>query len=757
VRIPLDYYQILSVPTVATMGQIQQAYADRNLQQLRHEYSALAIESRRKLLKDAYEILAHPAERSQYDATQMSESLQLIPGEKPLSNLDIDNDRVLGSFLILSELGEYEQVLSIAWPLIGSDQALAKIANSADLDETRTALNLTAALALLELGRERWRQNEPENGCTALETGIKLLRQQNVFPTIQAEIQKELHKFRPQYILSRLTSNNQEDAAARQQVLSLLQELVEGCSGRQGYMTYGMTQDGFIAYIDQIRQYLTTTEQQSLFEGPALRLGDPVFTYLLVYAMVARGFHYRMPELIYRAHQLLLQNLNRLQDVFIEQALCHLLLGQQAEANSALSRSCDQESLGYIRKNSPTDNDLIQGLCRYSELWFQSQVYPHFLDLNDQRASLGQYFDDKQVQVYLDDLPQAEPVAPPDMIDAQTVFNQVPVTTGLTAGLKTRQHAVPLISSIGMTEPIKAGEMVGDLPQAERVGYSEPEITWGRSPSGNVVPFERPFKKRDSLPPNVVEIEGTNGNPPLEQFDNSSGGQLTAIKHKERELTRRPRMLAVNRRRRHDLRFLLRLMTLSFVSLIGLLFTVLFWVNTSAKWQRQTAVMTPPRPSTPSAPATPSVTVMPPAPPTALKPNTANLAALLTPNTAQALVEGWLKVKARSLSKQYDASSLASVLTEPALSKARQRSQEIKADGSYWKYQHRVSQVQLPAADPKQANARTISATVEETADYFDRGGQRNGNESYQEKIRVKYELFNQGGQWLIKNMTVIQ
>ncbi len=749
-RIPLDYYQILSVPTVATMGQIQQAYADRNLQQLRHEYTALAIESRRKLLKDAYEVLAHPSERSQYDATQMADNLHFIPGENPLGNLDLDNDRVLGGFLILSELGEYEQVLSISWPLIGSDQALSKITNIADLEETRTALNLTAALALLELGRERWRQNEPENGCTALETGIKLLRQQNVFPTVQAEIQKELHKFRPQYILSLLTKNsNDDDAATRQQVISLLQELVEGCSGRQGYMTYGMTQDGFIAYIDQIRQYLTTTEQQSLFEGPAIRLGDPVFTYLLVYAMVARGFHYRMPELIYRAHQLLLQNLSRLQDVFIEQALCHLLLGQQAEANSALSRSCDQESLGYIRKNSPTDNDLIQGLCRYSELWFQSQVYPHFLDLNQQQASLSKYFDDKQVQVYLDDLPQTEPVAMPEMIDAQTVFSQVPATTGFTKRQNAEASTVPIISSIGMTEPIKASETMGDFPQAERIGYSEPEITWGKSPSGNVVPFERPFKKRDSLPPNVVELDGTNHNPLLDQFDDATGGKLTAIKGKDKNLTRRPRMMTNNRRRRHDLRFLLWLITGSIIGLIGLSITILLLVN-STKWQGQNSVATSPRKS--------AVAIVPPASSIALpvKPSP-QLATLLAPNTAQELIEAWLKVKANSLSKQYDVRSLERVLAEPALTKAQGRAQDAKADGSYWKYQHRVNQVQLQAADLKQPGSRIINATVAETADYFDRTGQRNANESYKETIRIKYELLNKGGQWLIKNMTVMQ
>jgi ARC6-like, IMS domain len=726
------------------MGQIQQAYADRNLQQLRHEYTALAIESRRKLLKDAYEVLAHPTERSQYDADQMADNLHFTQGDNPLFDLDVDNDRVLGGLLILSEIGEYEKVLSIAWPLIGSDAALAQITDSAELEETRIALNLTAALALLELGRERWRQNEPSDGCAALETGIKLLRQQGIFPTVQAEIQKELSKFRPQYILSLLAASGNDSTAARQQVLSLLQELVENCSGRQGYMTYGMTQDGFIAYIDQIRRYLTTTEQQSLFEGPAVRLGDPVFTYLLVYAMVARGFHYRMPELIYRANQLLLQNLSRLQDVFIEQALCYLLLGQQAEANNALSRSRDQETLNYIRKNSPAATDLIQGLCRYSELWFQSQVYPHFLDLSPQQASLGQYFEDRQVQVYLDDLPQPEPLIPEVML-IQPVFSPRPETSTL----PNYRGSVPLISSIGRTESIQASAVPQDLPPAERVGYPEPVP---QDVPGNVVPFERPPKKRESLPTNVVELDGTNHRPALSQLNNTDGGKLAAVPDKE--LTRRPRILAITRRHHYDLRFLFRLMTVSFASLIGV-FTVVLMVNTTAKWFKQHPVAKTNNARSLPLPVVTAGSTAPvrPAPATTVGSSTA---ALLTPNTAQALVENWLKAKTNSLARQHDLQPLDRVLVEPALARAQQRAQEARADGSYWRYQHQVNQVQVQAAIPDRLESKTIDALVQESADYFDRYGQRSDSRSYNKKLHIKYELFNKNGQWFIKDMTVV-
>ena len=483
-RIPLDYYQILGVPTAATMGQIQQAYADRNLQQPRHEYTSTAIESRRKLLGDAYEVLAHPSERSQYDAVQMEANPHFPAGEQPPSSLEIPADRLLGGLLIMSEIGEYERLLTIAWPLLGSDQILQQSIGNADLEETRNSLHLTVALTLLELGREEWRQNKPAEGCQALETSIKLLRQQGIYPTVQTEINKELSKFRPQYILSLLCSPN-TSAENHQQALSLLQEVVSACSSPQGYKTYGMTQDGFIAYIDQIRRYLTTHEQQHLFEEPALQSGNPVFTYLLVYAMVARGFYYQMPELVHRAKQLLLKNLGRRQDVFIEQALCYLLLGQTKEAQNALERSQDRESLEYIRKNSTTSEDLLLGLCRYSELWFQSQVFPHFADLAHHQASLQGYFDNRQVQAYLDDLPPAS--GDLTLFDGTSgellsPFANVPASVALPA------FGTPSAPTFG-TAVAKLDQSQLDLPLVERNFVTRPTIP--PNAGDNVVPFPR--------------------------------------------------------------------------------------------------------------------------------------------------------------------------------------------------------------------------------------------------------------------------
>jgi ARC6-like, IMS domain/DnaJ domain len=750
-RIPLDYYQILGVPTAATMGQIQQAYADRNLQQPRHEYTSTAIESRRKLLGDAYEVLAHPSERSQYDAAQMEANPHFPAGEQPPSSLEIPEDRLLGGLLIMSEIGEYERLLTIAWPLLGNDQILQQSIGTADLEETRNSLHLTVALTLLELGREEWRQNKPAEGCQALETSIKLLRQQGVYPTVQAEITKELAKFRPQYILSLLCSPD-TSVENHQQAFCLLQEVVSDCSSPQGYKTYGMTQDGFIAYIDQIRRYLTTHEQQSLFEEPALQSGNPVFTYLLVYAMVARGFYYQMPELVHRAKQLLLKNLGRRQDVFIEQALCYLLLGQTKEAQNALERSQDRESLEYIRKNSTTNEDLLLGLCRYSELWFQSQVFPHFADLAHHKASLQGYFDNRQVQVYLDDLPPASG----DLTLFDETSGELAPFANVPASVALPAFGTPSAPTFGTAKPIDQSQV--DLPLMERSVTTRPSIPPGAG--DNVVPFERPQKKRTSVPDAVFMEDPGSDSSGLPLSEPLLGeGNLAAIE--STALTHRPKSAIARRKRWRPI--LLRQALIGFGGLLTAIALVMIAHNT-LKTRTSVEIANQKKVSPPTAPtnATPitsgaseaidkAVATIPKADP---KTEVATVTdTKLTIANAQVLVESWLQAKDKALSEQYDVAALDRVLANPALTRAKRRSTEAKTGGVYWEHEHKVK-IDAISNSP---GGGVIEATVNEISKFYTASKQLDNRYSYDKNVRVRYALVNNNGRWLIKDMTVIQ
>ncbi|MGL5833059.1 MAG: J domain-containing protein [Waterburya sp.] len=67
-RIPLDYYRILSVPVKANSAQLEQAYNDRLLQQPRREYSEDAVAARQQLIQYSYQVLSSPEQRASYDA-----------------------------------------------------------------------------------------------------------------------------------------------------------------------------------------------------------------------------------------------------------------------------------------------------------------------------------------------------------------------------------------------------------------------------------------------------------------------------------------------------------------------------------------------------------------------------------------------------------------------------------------------------------------------------------------------------------------
>ena len=149
----------------------------------------------------------------------------------------------------------------------------------------------------------------------------------------------------------------------------------------------GLDVNDFLRFIQQLRQYTTAAEQQSLFELEARR-PSAVATYLAVYALIGRGFAQRQPGLIYRAKLLLVQ-LGRRQDVHLEQAVCALLLGQTEQATQALELSQEEEPIRFIQEQSQGSPDLLPGLCLYGERWLQDEVFPHFRDLNNLTASLS--------------------------------------------------------------------------------------------------------------------------------------------------------------------------------------------------------------------------------------------------------------------------------------------------------------------------------------------------------------------------------
>jgi hypothetical protein len=424
VQICLDYYRILGLPIQTSADRIESAYSDRVQQLPRPEYSEAAIASRHDLLTEAYEVLSRPEKRIRYDGLllktirssspepQNDTELEEDAGSATTAvevyapaTLEIAPDKFLGALLILYELGEYQQIVELARPCLDK----TRVSFNLEPDELNLSQNqsrdtiLVSALAYLEIGREKWQKREYELAAETLEIGRALLAKENLFSSVSQEIQTEIYKLRPYRILE-LLSLEEDRVSERMQGLQMLKEMLDARGGINGNKNdrSGLRTADFLRFIQQIRVYMTSIEQQALFELEARRPSE-VASYLAVSALVARGFDQKEPSSIAKAKEMLLQMSQR-QDVHLERAICALLLRQIEEAGRAIELSQDEEAVKFIRIQSEQAPDLLPGLCDYTEEWFNKELFPYFRDLNGKRAVLKPYFLDERVQEYFTDI-----------------------------------------------------------------------------------------------------------------------------------------------------------------------------------------------------------------------------------------------------------------------------------------------------------------------------------------------------------------
>ncbi|MFP4119583.1 IMS domain-containing protein [Coleofasciculus sp.] len=777
-RIPLDYYRILGLPIQATPEQLQVAYRDRTLQLPRREYSEVAIASRKELLDQAYAVLSDPEQRSSYDQsflekTYNPESSPSLPLESIVSgaettatetidpnnpSLDISKEQFVGALLILQELGEYELVLQLGQPYLHSRDSISlDKGHLGDPQLVRPDIFLTLALACLELGREQWQQGRYENAALSLETGQELLLSEGLFPTVRGEIQADLYKLRPYRILELLALPD-ENIAERRKGLQLLQDMLQERQGIDGSGDdqSGLSIDDFLRFIQQLRGYLTAAQQQTLFEAEARR-PSAVATYLAVYALIARGFAQRQPALIARAKQMLMR-LGRRQDVHLEQAVCALLLGQTEEASHALELSHEYEPLAFIREQSQGAPDLLPGLCLYGERWLQNSVFPHFRDLAEQTASLKDYFADEQVQAYLEQLPESTPTANNQW--SVTAQKKAYTTTGASAGRSNghsgdREPAV--VGSYSSTKRDRAAQTaslaggsdrasvsgVSTLPVSQRVASATSRVaepttqainSSGDSPTNMAVksaPPGRSTKVRSEAEASRVRPASGVSTPSAEpgHLDHSAPGRLQRLPERHK--------IAKNRRS-----ILLVIAGVVGIGLIGWL--LIAWIQKIQQSlsapalegeQPMVELAQPPIP----IPEADSQLIAPGGP--------------LTQDTAQQVIQTWLSTKSQVFGPDYQIDRLDQILVDPALSVWQRRAQANQQRNIYAQYDHQVK-VTSVQTNPANSDQAKVEAAVKEQARFY-QNGEINQGLSYDENLRVQYELVRQEGQWFIKDMAV--
>ena len=143
---------------------------------------------------------------------------------------------------------------------------------------------------------------------------------------------------------------------------------------------------------------------------------------------------------------------------------------------------------------------------------------------------------------------------------------------------------------------------------------------------------------------------------------------------------------------------------------------------------------------------------LPPAPkptPAAVSPGA------LTTDIAQQTVKSWLSAKTKSLDRGYQIDKLKDILVEPALASAIARSKSAQGSQIHWQYQHQNIAVSSIAQTSPAANIATITAQVDEKAQYYE-GDRLDPGSSYSKQLVVEYNLVRQQDRWYVKAMRVV-
>lgn len=795
-QIPLDYYRILGLPIQATAEQLRQAHRDRSLQLPRREFSEVAIEARKHLIDEAYKVLSDDESRRHYDskflasaysyevatdpepppssepstltsdlgeAALRSLATEAVGADLHSSTIEIDAHQFVGALLLLLEVGEYEQVIQLGRPYLSSGTRDLADGTLGSPHVVLGDIVLSLALSCLELGREQWQQRQYELAAESLETGNELLVEENRFPSIRAEIHSELYKLRPYRILE-LLARPIEQTRERRQGMKLLKTMLEDRGGIEGTEDdlSGLPIDDFLRFIQQLRDYLTASEQQELFEHEARR-PSPVATYLTVYALSARGFAHHQPALVRRAKQLLMR-LGGQQDVHLEQAVCAMLLGQTEEANRALELSQEYEPLAFIREHSRNSPDLLPGLCLYAERWLKDEVFPHFRDLKEQQATLKDYFADTQVQAYLESMSTAagppHHSTQPDGHAAQipTIEGSMPITAPSTLPLK--HHSPQTPHRQPRPQPTPAATKAR---RANPGGNTPPGLTNGTAANGRKVHPSRPGSKpgeetittaeqvANLSPEGKLEAPGSRVPVATRQGSTAVGSQNgrpanpamalapgQAFPGGDAKPSPSPRPTDGSPRWGR----------LALVGIIGLAGVGLLGFATMWTLGRVAGLFAGPKveglPLDISV-AEPVIDI--PAAPGADE-------QIGVKDIAEQVINDWLSAKQAALGPDYQVDRLNDILVEPVLTQWRRRADAAAQESWHWEYEHSVEVEEVTPDDPT-ADQLQVIAVVSEKAQLFEFDVE-NVSASYDDVLRMQYDLIRQDGSWYVQGMNKI-
>jgi ARC6-like, IMS domain len=451
---------------------------------------------------------------------------------------------------------------------------------------------------------------------------------------------------------------------------------------------------------------------------------------LSVYALMAKGFARQEPALIRRA-KAMLARLGSRQDVYLEQSICSLLLGQPDAAAKALERSQEYEPLAFIRDHSQDATDLLPGLCLYTERWMQEEVFPHFRDLTQHTASLKDYFANPQVQEYLEELP---------------LETEVPVMAGNWEGSIDRDANRVASGTNWASQPVTSHN--GATPMSEHDGAAESSengaIAPGRAEA--IGALGAAGLGAAALGGTVAASWKTDGNDPEINPSAARKGrrrrviqpidapQDAPVAGNVAVAARPPKLSAAEEREADKPAWLIPLLGLFLLGLLG------YGLSQFLK-QRPAVISANPNP-------VPAATPLAQPPGTGIATPQTGVRGDMNDATAKQLLQFWFDAKKAALGPGHDTTKLTEILTEPRLSKWRNDAIAAKEENLTIAYDHTM-EVKSVAVSPSSPDTATVTAAVREQRTYTKGGTPL--DESTDDLV-LNYSLVRQAGQWKIKD-----
>lgn len=311
-----------------------------------------------------------------------------------------------GALVLLQECGEMEKVLEYGTSWLNS--------NAAHPSSKDVALAMALAycdLASAILGSE---EAQVTICCEHLETAVDLLDHFKVETSLRAEIMSTLKELRPQYILEQFAISGTEGSAVnRSKAMKQLKALVWEVDEELNLSPFLDNREQF---LQQARQNLTAVQQIELYESAPKHVSIPLMElYDTALAYVAAGYHKKWPQYI-NAASTALQKIQvasmtgadpDAMDVSVELGLCALLMGESEKAMNFLgltpnaNKLPNEDVLEYVKEHSPSEDDLLPGVCALAERWLKDTIIPNYKEMNTSQTSLEEWFQSRKVSMYL--------------------------------------------------------------------------------------------------------------------------------------------------------------------------------------------------------------------------------------------------------------------------------------------------------------------------------------------------------------------